>query len=67
MRLKIDATKLKLAQAKACLSVNELVEKTKLSRSTISKVLNGTANPSTKSAGLIAKALNIDISDLISE
>lgn len=65
--MKIDSTKLKLAQAKACLSVNELVEKTELSRSTISNVLNGSTNPSTKSAGLIAKALNINIADLLSE
>ncbi|MDU4750427.1 MAG: helix-turn-helix transcriptional regulator [Clostridium butyricum] len=63
--MELNLKKLKIAQAKACLSTNELVEKTKLSRSTISKVLNGTTKPSIKSAGLIAKALDVDITEII--
>lgn len=66
VQMKIDIEKLKLAQIKACLSMNEIVEKTKLGRSTVSKIFNvPTNNPSAKSIGLIAKALNIDVSELL--
>lgn len=63
--LKFDLKKVEIAKAKACLSTNEIVEKTRLGRTTVSRVLNATTNPSAKSAGLIAKALNVDITDLI--
>lgn len=63
--MQVDLIKLKIAQAKACLSTNELIEITQLSKSTISRILNGHTNPSAKSFGLIAKALNVDVSELI--
>ncbi|MDU1602809.1 MAG: helix-turn-helix transcriptional regulator [Clostridium sp.] len=63
--MNLDLKKLKIAQAKACISVNEIVEKTGLGRATVSKILNGVNAPSAKSAGLIARALNIDIAELI--
>ncbi|NFO05302.1 helix-turn-helix transcriptional regulator [Clostridium botulinum] len=62
--MNLDLRKLKIAQANACLSVNELVEKTGLGRATVSKILNG-ATPSIKSAGLLAKALNVDVTELL--
>jgi len=65
MRFNIE--KFKIAQAKACLSLNEIVEKTNLGRSTVSKILNGDNNPSIKTIGLLAKALNVDVTELISE
>ena len=65
--MKVDIEKIKIAQAKACLSVNELVEKTNLGRATVSRILNGTSNPSAKSAGLLAKALNVEVTELVSE
>ncbi|NFA43697.1 XRE family transcriptional regulator [Clostridium botulinum] len=63
--MNLDLRKLKIAQAKACLSTNDIVEQTKLGRSTVSKIFNGSTEPSTKSAGLIAKALNVDITELL--
>lgn len=63
--LKFDLKKVEILKAKSCLSTNEIVEKTGLGRTTVSRVLNGTVNPSAKSAGLIAKALNVDITELI--
>ncbi|BCZ49323.1 hypothetical protein psyc5s11_53900 [Clostridium gelidum] len=63
--MELDLHKIKIAQAKACLSVNELVEKTGLGRATVSKILNGVNNPSIKTVGLLAKALNIDVSEII--
>lgn len=65
--MKLDLNKLKLAQARACLSVNELVNRTGLGRATISKTLNGKVKATPKTLGLIAKALNIDVSEIISE
>lgn len=47
------------------MSVNELVEKTGLSKAAISKILNGVNSPSVKSAGLIAKALKVDVTELL--
>lgn len=63
--MELDLKKIKIAQAQACLSVNELVEKTGLGRATVSKILNGVNNPSIKTVGLLAKALNIDVSEII--
>ena len=63
--MNIDIKKIRLAQARACFSVNELADKTKLGRTTISKILNGVTTPSLKSIGLIAKALNIDVAEII--
>ncbi len=63
--MNLDFKKLRIAQAKACISTNELVERTGLGRSTISKILNGVNAPSVKSAGLIARALNTEITELL--
>ncbi|KFX59297.1 helix-turn-helix transcriptional regulator [Clostridium botulinum] len=62
--MNLDLEKLKIAQAKACLSTNEIVEITKLGRSTVYKIFNDVNSPSIKSAGLIAKALNVDVTEL---
>ncbi|MDQ0150671.1 helix-turn-helix domain-containing protein [Eubacterium multiforme] len=64
--MKLDLNKLKLAQARSCLSVNELVNRTGLGRATISKTLNGKAKATPKTVGLIAKALSIDVTEIIS-
>ncbi|NFH90381.1 helix-turn-helix transcriptional regulator [Clostridium botulinum] len=61
----IDLIKLKIMMAKECLSVNDLVEKSSLGRATVSKIINGKQKPSTKSLGLIAKALNADVTEFI--
>lgn len=63
--MEVDLKKIKIAQANACLSVNELVEKTGLGRATVSKILNGVNSPSIKTIGLLAKALNIDVSEIM--
>jgi DNA-binding helix-turn-helix protein len=64
--LNLDLGKLKIAMAKECLSVNDLVEKTGLGRATVSKVINGRQKPTTKTIGLMAKALNVGVSEIIS-
>lgn len=57
--------KIRIAQARACISLNDLVEKTGLSRATVSKTINGKISPTPKTIGLLAKALNVDITEII--
>lgn len=65
--MNLDLNKLKLVQARACLSANELTDMTGLSRATVSKVINGKVKATPKTIGLIAKALNVDVAEIISE
>lgn len=65
--MNLDLQKLKIAQAQACISVNEIVKKTGLGKSTVSKILNGINSPSVKSAGLIAKALGVNVIELLAD
>lgn len=61
----INFKKLKIAQAKACLSIDEIVKKTGLGRTTVSKIFNGKISATPKTIGLLAKALNIDVTEII--
>lgn len=63
--MKIDLSKIKIAQARACLSVDEMVKKTGLGRTTISKTINGKIQATPKTIGLMAKALNVDVTEII--
>ncbi|MFL0194814.1 helix-turn-helix domain-containing protein [Clostridium sp. WILCCON 0269] len=65
--MNLDLKKFKVAQAKSCLSVNELAEKSGLGRATVSKIINGASTPSIKSVGLLAKALNVDVTEIIAD
>lgn len=61
----LDISKLLLFQANACLNINELSEKATISRFTLSKIINGKRNASPKTIGLLAKALNVEVTDLV--
>lgn len=63
--MKLDVEKFKLAQARACLSVNDLANKTGIGRVSISRILNGKVKPNPKTVGLMAKALKVDVSEII--
>lgn len=65
--MNLDLNKLKLVQARACLSANDLTDITGLSKATISRVLNGKVKATPKTIGLIAKALNVDVAEIISD
>lgn len=65
--MSLNLNKIKIAMARECLSVNDLVEKSGLGRATVSKIVNGKAEPTTKSLGLLAKALNVDVIEIIKE
>ncbi|MDB2160465.1 MAG: helix-turn-helix domain-containing protein [Clostridium butyricum] len=65
--LKLDINKMLLLQAKACLDTNELSKKAKVPRTTITNIVHGRRNASVKTIGLLAKALNVEVGELISE
>lgn len=63
--LRLDVKKLILLQAKECLNNSELSERANIPRTTISKIINGKRNASTKTIGLLAKAFNVEVTELI--
>lgn len=65
--MNLDLNKLKLIQARACLSTNDLSKETGLARATVSRVLNGKVKATPKTIGLIAKALNVDVVEIVSD
>lgn len=65
--MNLNLENLKIAMARECLSTNDLVDRSGLGRTTIYKILNKKQKPTPKTVGLIAKTLNVDVLDIISE
>lgn len=65
--MKLSTEKLNLAMARSCLSIGDLCERSGIPRPTLSQVRRGTRNPQPKTIGRIAKALNIDPSELLEQ
>lgn len=65
--MNLNINKIKLEQAKQCLSINDIVNKTGLSKATVSRVMNGKVTATPKTIGLIAKSLNADVLDIIED
>ena len=63
--LEIDIEKLKVAQARAWLSLEELANKAGISRSSVSKIMRGERRANPKTIGLLAKAMELDVIELI--
>lgn len=63
--LNLNIKKLLLLQAKECLSTNELAEKAALPRTTITNIIHGRRKATPKTIGLLAKALNVDVEQII--
>lgn len=63
--MNINLLEIKIIMVKKCLSINDLVEKTKLGRATISRILNGKQKPTTKTLGRIAVALDTTVEELL--
>lgn len=63
--LELDVEKLKVEQARSCLSLEELVAKANLSRSSVSKIMKGERRANPKTIGLLAKAMEIDVIELL--
>lgn len=65
--LKLDIKKLLLLQAKACLNTNELAEKAEMPRTTITNIVHGKRNATPKTIGLLARALNVNVTELLND
>lgn len=65
--MKINVSKLNLEMANACISINDLADKAKVSRTSIGKFINGTVEARPATVGKLAKALGCKVEDLIDE
>lgn len=67
MTLKLNTHNLFIAQARACLSNNDLARESGLSRSGLLQIISGKRNPKPDTVGKIAIALKVDPEFLIEE
>lgn len=65
--IELDIKKLTVAQANACFSINELAEKSGISRRSLSSLIHKESKATVKTIGLLAKALNVDVTEIIAE
>lgn len=65
--MKIDCQKLDIAIANERLMFKEVSSKAGISYECLTKIRNGTRNPKPSTVGKIAKALNVDVRDIIQE
>ncbi|APM37373.1 helix-turn-helix domain-containing protein [Clostridium kluyveri] len=63
--LKINCNKFLLALAKSGMTTTELKIKSGVGRNTISKVMNNEANVRPTIAGRLAKALDVDVEEIV--
>lgn len=63
--LELNVKKLLLLQAKSCLNTNELAEKAKIPRTTVTNIVHGRRKATPKIIGLLAKALNVEVEQLV--
>ena len=64
----IDVMKLKIAMARACMGVADLGEKANVGRATLVRILHDDGqNVRCKTVGKLARALDVDVLDLIAK
>lgn len=63
--MKININKLLLAMANSCITIGELSNKSGVSRTALNNFTSGKGNPKPATIGKIAKALNVNVEDLI--
>jgi DNA-binding XRE family transcriptional regulator len=66
-QMNIDNNKLNLAIAKSCMTMKNLANISGVNVTTLSRINTGKQAPSLRTIGKIAKALNLDVEDLIEE
>lgn len=64
--MKVDIQKLHIAMARACLDVSDLVELHQIPRPTINNAIQG-KNLRPATMGRIAKALGVDVTEIMKE
>jgi len=62
--MKIERCKLEMAMARACMSADDLRKAAEMPRPTLNNAITG-RGISPKTAGKIAKALDVDVSELV--
>lgn len=67
LSIKVNHKKLNREMARQCLNCNDLAQKCGLSNTTIYRLRLEGATTQGKTLGLVARALNIDIDELITE
>ena len=64
--MKANRKKLELAMARACMSTEELIKKSAMPRPTVNNVIVG-RNVRPGTLGRIARALDVDVTDILEE
>lgn len=63
--MRIDRDKLEIAKARACMSTSEMLKAADVPRGTYSRMLNH--NTTAKTAGKIARALGVDVLEILAD
>lgn len=64
--MKVNKEKLNIAIARSCLTITDLAKKAKMSKTTVSAVISG-ENCKPVAIGKIAKALGVDVTEIIEQ
>ena len=65
--MRISKTKLQIAMARKLFNAPDLAKEAGISYAEVSYLLSGKRNPTIKTVGKIAKALNIDVTEILEE
>lgn len=65
--MRININKLLLAMANACITIGELSNKSGISRTALNNFTTGKGNPKPATIGKLAKALNVNVEELIED
>lgn len=65
--MKLDVKRLHLELARLCLSKKELCDLSGVDVVTLSRIINGSQNPRPATIGRIAKALGVDVTELLED
>lgn len=63
--MKLNINKLELCMARECINTDALADKAGISRGTIYSFRSQKRTPTTATTGKIAKALNVDVSEIV--
>lgn len=63
--MKLDPIKLQIAMANSCVTTTALAELSQLSRVAVTRFTTGKSNPKPITIGKLAKALNVNVKELI--
>ena len=65
--MKIDNRKFELALANECILLKDVCERADLTPISLKRILSGATNPRPATVGKIAKALNVNVKEIITE